>query len=740
MANVLKFLSLFCSISVLVSAGDDSLYSIGDVRNCLHSCTGNGCTSRRMEALPGIGFDNLRNVDLSEVVQYNYSLCKTTNDGRFLIPDDVTTISVQSSRLDSYATLFDHYNDYVSSTSASINLGGSVYSVVNGKFGFEYQRVKQQQIRNSAKTTRTQMKSTLYKVILEPDPQLHPKFKNRLLDIAANIQNNNTVYAAYLCELLVRDYGTHVLRSVETGAVVNQVDSISSKYVSDKQGSSFNITASAAASFKGKFGIEASFGFQRGKNELNEYMESTYSSELISIGGPLVHPNMTLDEWEAGVLDSAVAVDRSGDPIHYIITPATLPELPAPTLRELVEFVYAGIEMYYSVNTHLGCTDPSSPNFDYEANLDDNSCSSPNSNYSFGGVFQTCETVKGQNSEDLCEKQYATKNPLTGNFSCPEGYTELKLHSGTGTHVKKEKQCDNVCHHSGFLGLGRTCKCLTAWVSVLSSAKYNTYWCVAVKKAPEGSGALFGGLYTSKTMNPITNSKTCPFHFYPLSIGKDLKVCISTQLENAYKYSVPFGGFLSCKIGNPLASESSSRYLKQCPRTYKKFLATVDEGCELNYCAQMQTDTAIRPPRLPPFHDKPGLKMNLSQSMVIQGPYGDVWIRDALGKWVTVNDNDMTGEEVLEYLVSSSRGISPSPSGSSDGNTDAANSLSGLGTAMIVVCAVLSVTLIVVIVIFGVYVLRVTRKGKRSVSSVTISRAYASIDGGNDGDLLDKNA
>ena len=730
-------LSCFILIGICRGSPIENRFPLGDLRNCLNTNFNNTDYQNpqfTLQVLPGIGFDNLRNVEMSQVIQFNYSQCKTTSDGRFLLPDDFVVVPILRSRLDSYANLIEHWDDYTSMTSASINLGATVYSAISGKFGFEYQHVKQHQVRNSAKSTRIQMRTTLYKIILEPDAQLHPKFKNRLLDIAANIQSNNTAYAAYLSELLIRDYGSHILRSVEAGAIVSQIDSISSEYVLDKKGSLFNITASAAASFKGKFGFAVSGGVSHGHGSVNEYHNNRYHSQVITIGGPPVHPNMTIDEWTSGIWGSLVAVDRSGDPLHYVITPTVLPELPSPTLRELVEYVHRGVRMYYSVNTHEGCTDPGSPHFNFEANIDDGSCGAPRTNYSFGGVFQTCEMDEGHTYEDLCA-QHATKNPLTGNFSCPDGYVSQLLHSGTITHVKKKQVCDKVCHRTGIFKLSRSCRCLTAWANLLSVANYNAFWCVADGSVSdlelEGVGYMFGGVYTTKNVNPITRAMKCPFHFYPLHIGEDLEVCVSTQYENAFEYSIPFGGFMSCKIGNPLASSKSNPMSKSCPKTFKRFLATVDEGCEISYCAQLQGDYETRPPKLPPFHSKPGLKKNLTQSMVIQGPYGELWIRNDQGSWIKTNRNTITGEQVLEHL-SANGATAKIDSFSTDHSTeehDHDEGLSAGASAAISSVATLFFCTLVVLAIFGVYGIWKHRKTKL----IKLTRAYSSIDRGHSG-------
>ena len=725
MVNVVTMLflvsfSFHCSVQSddvpTVPATTTMAYPFGDIRNCPTKSSLTGDPLYRMEVLPGLGFDNLRNYDMSQIVQYNYSLCKTTNDGRLLIPDDVIMVPIQRSRFETYSTIFHHWDNYTSMTSASVNFDASVYSLVSGKFGFEYQHVKEHQVNNEAKTTRTQLRNTLYKVTLEPDAPLNPRFKNRLLDISANIQNNYTEYASYLSELLVRDYGTHIIRNVEAGAIISQIDSISSQYVADQASDRTSITANASANFMGKFSFGISSGFSNGQITDDSYLTNRYHSQIMTIGGPSITENMTLNQWEAGVLNSLVAIDREGDPLHFIITSTTLPELPSPTLRELVDYVYTGGKMYYMANTHHGCTDPSSPNFDYEANLNDNSCTAPHTNFTFGGVFQTCQVEPGQDYENLCDgtKGAATLNPLTGNYTCPTGFEPIELHNGVITHVTKKKYCDEFCYHSGFLHLGRTCRCNTAWENVLSGASYQAYWCVATEPVAEDTGYLFGGIYDSKSVNPVTHSMTCPTHFIPLHIGQDLQVCVSDQYDLAYEYSIPFAGFFSCKVGNPLSTTADkplSAAPMHCPKTYKQILATVDEGCEVRYCAKFKSNYAIHPPKLPPFHSKPGLKMNLTQAYVIQGPYGDIWVRTDQGYWERADNTTMTGKQVLQHL-----------SVVDDSNKSLSASVSATTSSVvtIIVCT------LVFVAIFGIY--GVWKRKKRAAHLGGGSQSYSAID------------
>ena len=76
-------------------------YPAGDVRNCpTHTPQNHTQPLFRMEVLPGGGFDNLRNLDMGQVHAYNYSSCKISNDGKYLLPDSTFLIPVQESQVE----------------------------------------------------------------------------------------------------------------------------------------------------------------------------------------------------------------------------------------------------------------------------------------------------------------------------------------------------------------------------------------------------------------------------------------------------------------------------------------------------------------------------------------------------------------------------------------------------------------------------------------------------------------
>ena len=625
-------------------------YPPGDIRHCpSHAPLNTNQPFYRMDVLPGGGFDNLRNLDMGQVHYHNYSLCRVSNDGKYLLPDNVFVIPILYSNLERFAEYFDHWDDYKSTTASSINVESKgLFSAISGKFSAEYRSVKSHQHKETSKTTRVQIRHKLYTVRLQPDSQLHPTFKARLFEIAANLQNDNDQLANYLAELLVRDYGTHFLSSVDAGGILAQVDYI--HYSSDDDNSSpTTIKASAGISFFNKISLHANFSYEVGPSEEERFVSNRTYSQFLTYGGPRVKPPVSVDDWDSGLPNALVAIDRSGDPLHYAITPQTLPELSDITVMRVSNTVYKAIKRYYEINTRQGCTIPGSKNFDFQANVNDNSCSSGQTNFTFGGIYQTCEIDHSFNgTDDLCTSfpnPVLQVNPLTGTTSCPSGYRAVTLSSGKVTHVKQKYVCHNMCHSCGFLWLSECCDCQYVEVSLVSAANYEAFWCASLGDVPPSSGYLFGGYYTSDQSNPFTGTMSCPQHFLPIHFGEDIQVCVSSDYELGSAAAVPFAGFQSCRNGNPLAAPTavrndSSRWPKACPQTYTKHLVTVDKGCEINFCifAGSFDQLSLLPALLPPFMVHPEYKDNISDSIALVGAYGQVWYKGENGEWTLKQD------------------------------------------------------------------------------------------------------
>lgn len=326
-----------------------------------------------------------------------------------------------------------------------------------------------------------------------------------------------------------------------------------------------------------------------------------------------------------------VSMDKSGDPIYYFVTEQNLPSVPRATVFEVYDNVKLAVEAYYEHNTIRGCTKENSPNFCFQANVDDGSCHPTKTNFSFGGVYQTCEN---SGIDDNCHEM-TQKNPQTGDYSCPTGYEAVLIKSDT----KKYSRHSTKCHRCWLFF--HCCHTETQH----SKTVYSAYWCAANGVVPENNGFLFGGLYTDQVENIVTQSKSCPLKFYNLTILNNLHVCVSDDYELGAQFSLPFAGFISCNAGNPLAlkerfsllksnrlnsfmlAQGVASYPKACPYGYSQHLAVIENGCKIEYCVKSGSLSAEGLPKVkrPPFMEEPRDIYSTMNSDFVVDDAGDLW-------------------------------------------------------------------------------------------------------------------
>ncbi|KAM6158196.1 macrophage-expressed gene 1 protein [Rhynchocyon petersi] len=582
-----------------------------------------------LEVLPGGGWDNLRNVDMGRVMDLTYINCRTTEDGQYIIPDEIFTIPQKQTNLEMNSEILESWKNYQSSTSNSINTELGLFSKVNGKFSFEFQRMKTLQVRDQAITTRVQVRNVVYTVKINPTLGLSRGFQKDLMDISERLENNQTRMATYLAELLVLNYGTHVITSVDAGATLIQEDHIRSSFLQDSQSSHSALTTSAGIVFQNiiNFKFEENYTSQNALTK--SYLSNRTNSRVQSVGGNPFYPGITLQTWQQGIPNHLVALDRAGLPLHFFITPNMLPALPGPLVKKLSRTVEMAVRRYYTFNTYPGCTDVNSPNFNFQANTDDGSCEGKMTNFTFGGVYQECTQLSGQEAVLLCQN-LEQKNPLTGDFSCPSGYSPVHLLSQIHEEGYNNLECQRKCTFFVF------CKRVCEDVFRVAKAEFKAFWCVANGQVPEYSGLLFGGLFSGKSINPLTNAQACPAGYFPLRLFENLKVCASQDYELGYKFSVPFGGFFSCAVGNPLVNPAISKdlgapSLQKCPGGFSQHLALISDGCQVSYCVKsgLFTGGSLPPARLPPYTRPPIMSQAATNTvMVTNTETASSWIKD----------------------------------------------------------------------------------------------------------------
>ncbi len=648
-------------------------YAAYDVRNCATQMqyANADVAVRRLEILPGLGFDNLRNLDMGQVHLYNYSTCKVTEDGKFLIPDSVYVIPLREGHFKFNADYFDHWDNYTSITSSGVNvnagLGISFLGIFSFKIGGSYSKEKQSvkinQINYNSKTTRVSFRNKLYAVHLDASAELHPTFKSKIYEIAASVQNNDTGLSEYLAELIVRDYGTHYITSVEAGAVIVKLDYISESYSNSHSSDVDKTTTTAAAGFSfplHKIFLSSSFNFgysqMASRENIQTYQGNIKRSEIFTIGGASYTPDLNLTTWLNDVPNKLATIDRTADPIHFAISSTQFPELPPPTVRVVADLILEATDRYYRLNTKPGCVDPKARNFDLQANFDDSTyCDTSISevDMTFGGLYQICRRT---GRENLCkDRKIEQVNPQTGGYSCPEGYTAVSLYSGRdsyrGAYTSYYRSCNWL----------RRCRTESWRVMESSHAYYETFWCVVINTPEHYRGYLFGGYFTPSSSNPITGTFSCPPYYRIQKIAVNVKVCVTNDYELGGAHAISFAGFHSCRIGNPLSVPANvptfpkpSDWPHNCPKGYAQHLVAIERGCEINVCLEKGAfqSKSLLPPILPPFEMKPPYMPYAIEQLAVIGADGSVLVRNTAGQWETFpRDSDMV-KQYMEILQS----------------------------------------------------------------------------------------
>ncbi|KAL9954963.1 hypothetical protein ACROYT_G042554 [Oculina patagonica] len=627
---------------VYVFAQNDPLvprFPLGDPRNCPLE---KGVYS--FEVLPGGGWDNLNNQDMGFVFEKNYSKCKLSDDGKFLLPDNVFLYPVKNSIVE-------------------VSLG------ISGSYSSELQSVKEHQINDKSVITRVQIRHNLYKAKIQPDSALDSALKSRLLFIASHLQHNNKHYSEYLAQLLIRDFGTHYISTVNAGAILAKLDHLKQKYVEDFKGEKSNITRAASASFFASFlGFDGKLGQSdlTEKEDIDQFRSNTVFSSVFSIGGPPFRVNFSVNQWEEQLPDELVAIDRMGDPLHFVITSGSLPELSERMVNKLRSTVKKAIKQYYDRNTIKGCMKLDSPNFSFQANVgDDSSCimnSSVTSNLTFGGIYQTCECkdcdsyVNTPNKETVC-KPLSQTNYLTGDFSCPPGFDAVLVFEGRipwPYSWTDPVSCATTWRDYYFMYVQYCSRNGEIQVNFLTH--YSTYWCAASGAVPSNKGYLFGGIYGNSLLNPVTQSHSCPAKFYPLTFGATMHVCVSDDYELGYKGSVPFGGFFSCQHGNPFAAGQSElgEFIKKpgppesprsCPAGYSQHLGAIEDDCEIRFCVKSNVFNREGFPvlkRPPHFEDAPEIRNYSIPLMLINQDSAQVWFKPSYSpQWLLATESSV---------------------------------------------------------------------------------------------------
>lgn len=125
--------------------------------------------------------------------------------------------------------------------------------------------------------------------IVDGTNSLAPGFRGRIEEIGTALSKNLTKKAALLAELLIRDFGTHVVNRAEVGALIEKEDFVSNREEMRTEEELNSMRASAAASFLSAFKASVNFKKNASASEMQNFTSELKDSRFRTIGGPSVH-------------------------------------------------------------------------------------------------------------------------------------------------------------------------------------------------------------------------------------------------------------------------------------------------------------------------------------------------------------------------------------------------------------------------------------------------------------------
>ena len=543
---------------------------------------------------------------------YNYSTCRESYDGKFLVPDSVSMFPLKEVENKLHAEIFERWLDYKSITSSNVNAG----ILQLGKFSAEIQAVREKEQLYNTVTARTMFRQREYEVKLDIMSELHPAFKSRVYEIASYAQRGEVQQAAYLSENLVKDYGTHYVTSADVGAVLVKLDYLSRSYLesSDKK----NISAVASLTFPAsdliRKIIDVGGATSKRTIDVENYRHQVMKLEIFTMGGAPFNPNFNMSDWLADISNNMVVVDRHADLLHGAIIPSLFPELRPETTNMVSYYVRNATDSYIN-NNKVGRTTFIHSKRQHKAeapSLNDYNTIS----HIITGIHENC--ISSDSSYN-----YRISVSLTGG-ECLTGAEHRQV------------TLRNVYYSSQKCNL-------------------KTFWCTASTTSYNTRSYLFGGYYSDQKDNPVTGSKSCKPHYQRVSIIFNvLHICLSSDYELAMPNAIAFGGFFSCKYGNPLASTSSNESLYSkpelwphaCPEGYTAHRMITWDTCDFHVCLEsgLFSTPTFTPMnlKLPPFtdiHHHESSEIG-SDTLQVRGSGGITLTRNVQGLWEQASDKD----------------------------------------------------------------------------------------------------
>ena len=363
------------------------------------------------------------------------------------------------------------------------------------------------------------------------------------------------------------------------------------------------------------------------QESMQTYRQHVMKLDIFTMGGAPFTPQFNLTDWMEDIPSNMVTIDRYANPLSAAVASSLFPELLSSTTDIVSGYVHNAIENYINNN---------------QKSLE-NTLSDDKPQIKTGTLSQCNDqniTLCSKTLAGVCQYCNEPKDcPNNFNRGYPAHIHEHRLH-GAVVYIMFLHPCP---------------------ITYYPNSKLSMYWYTGpgVIKSSEvklnmESILLFGGYYSSEKDNPVTGTKSCKPYFkeYSLLDNNKLVLCLSTDYELAKADAIAFGGFFSCKYGNPYAMPSwpdnfdisrQSNWPQHCPQGYARHRMTTVCNCDIHVCLESGkfTSPTAAPTniKLPPFikfneaDTKQTNQDTESDGLRVKGPWGTTLVRSIEGKW-----------------------------------------------------------------------------------------------------------
>ncbi|PAV79248.1 hypothetical protein WR25_03831 [Diploscapter pachys] len=459
------------------------------------------------------------NIPTYPVLELNFSQCKTTEDGEYLIPNGVRTTKIESRRIRQVEDHHDNFRSVLQARQNSITVGAEIpiYGAVSigGSLSAEFINIKKTMTRlNTGLNTLNLVYEAYEMVANDGQMKVIDSFQHEIQGIADALNSGMPQKAEYLAQMTVKQYGTHFVTKSIMGVSLEQLD-----YIESDDGSSFsNEGASTSVGISiGVPGVSVGVGGTHSKTNIEE----TERSSRIRHTDEFRKGNFTFtrntDDNGVRIYTNLVVEDIAGLRFHVkrlseVLSTRTFPQYNLTVLEAVKEKLDSAIIAYYQANVIRGCTNPKAVNFNFQNSL-------------FGNTkMRVVEQILERKLEDEGFKDgFFANNPITGQPSCPIGFESVLLLEANTTTYFKDKLLFGLDQEIVWDGNVTAIRILNEDkdVTFRRHENYRVYWCKRDRNLPpprDSDIALFGGVYTDERNkmfydNPITGQPSCPTGF-----------------------------------------------------------------------------------------------------------------------------------------------------------------------------------------------------------------------------------